>query len=626
MMSLQYKISALLLAVFALFGIFTYAVQQQVILPSFLALETKEAQQGMGRTVEAIRREIDALAQPAGDWASWDDTYRFLEDHNAQFRDSNLTKIGVFDLLGVDLLYFIDTAGEVVWSVAYNRESGEEIHLAELNDTRIPLDHPLTTQPDGDTISGGLMTTSLGPLMVVSKPSLDSNGRGPSHGTLVLGRFLDKPTIKRISRQAGVQLAVWPLQDAELLPEQAAVVAELGDSGKRAIRANETENLLYQVLPDIFGKPALLLQVKAPRLISAEGGIVNRHARFALAIGALLILLVLLVGLRRLVLRPIAELIEHADEVGRHDDLSVRLDIDRDDELGELAQKFNEMVERLAEARKALVEQSHQAGIAELASGVLHNIGNAITPIKVRVANIESGLRGAPTAELDMALNELANVRTPADRRADLREFTDLAAREFGTLLTTTVEQIGGIARQIDHVQKILNDQESVSRANRVLRPVDVAKLAGDAVKLLGPEVLSSLQVDIDPSVEAVDKVMGSPVALQQVVVNLLKNSAESIRACTPQPKVGRITLSATAESQSGRDMIGICVRDNGGGIAAENLSRIFERGYTTKSRPTSGRGMHWCSITATALGGQITIDSAGLGQGATVSLWLPQA
>ena len=145
-------------------------------------------------------------------------------------------------------------------------------------------------------------------------------------------------------------------------------------------------------------------------------------------------------------------------------------------------------------------------------------------------------------------------------------------------------------------------------------------------MKLLGTEVLNSLQVDIDPSVETVEKVLGSPVALQQVVVNLLKNSAESIRSCSPPPRVGRIAVSAAAESQSGRDMIRLSVSDNGGGIAAENLSRIFERGYSTKSRPTSGRGMHWCSITAASLGGQITIDSAGVGLGATVSLWLPQA
>ena len=72
--------------------------------------------------------------------------------------------------------------------------------------------------------------------------------------------------------------------------------------------------------------------------------------------------------------------------------------------------------------------------------------------------------------------------------------------------------------------------------------------------------------------------------------------------------------------------MIRLCVTDNGAGIAPENLSRLFQRGFSTKSRPSSGQGLHWCAITAAALGGQITIDSAGTGRGASVSLWLPKA
>jgi two-component system, NtrC family, sensor kinase len=624
-MSLQYKISALILAVFTLFGIFTYAVQQRVILPSFLALETSDAEQGMERAVQAIRGEIGALAQPARDWSSWDDTYRFLQDNNRGFRESNLTRVSVHDLLDVDLLYFVDTSGNVRWSAVYDPQSGEEIKLAELSDSFIPTDHPLTAPPHGNSTNQGLLNTTRGPLLVVSKPSLDSNSQGPSHGTLVFGRFLDSKTVRRISKQAGVQLAALPLRGAALDAEQTAVIAELGASDKSVVRAGDAENHVYQVLPDIFGHPALLVEVKTPRLITTKGRAVNRDARLALALGALVLLLVLVVGLRYLVLRPIADLIVHADEVGRRDDLSIRLDTNRADELGELAREFNQMVERLADARKALLEQSHQAGFAELASGVMHNIGNAITPLKVRVANLESALREAPVAELDMALRELDNASTPSARRTDLRAFADLAAREFAALITTTREQMVGVARQIDHVQRILNDQESLSRAARILKPVDVAKLASDSVKLLGTEVLNSLQIEYDDSLQSVGKALGSPVALQQIVVNLLKNSAESIQTCAP-PRVGNIRLSAKAQRRDGREMIGLRVSDNGMGIAPENLSRIFERGFTTKSRASSGRGLHWCSITATALGGQITIDSAGPGRGVSMSLWLPQA
>ncbi len=625
-MSLQYKISALFLVVFLLFGMLTYTVQQLVILPSFLALEMQDAEQDMERAVQAIQREIAALAQPTGDWASWDDTYRFLEDNNSEFRDSNLTRNAVLQLLRVDLIYFIDVSGNVVWSVVYDRKTGNAIRLHELGDKVLLPGHPLTALPNEDSEVNGLLVTTYGPIIVVAKPSLDSNSQGPAHGTLVFGRFLDATIVRRISQQARVELAVWPLQDAGLGAEQAAVAAELGDSRESLIRADDDENRIYQILPDIFGKPALLLQVKVPKLISAEGRAAISNARVSLVGAALLILLVLLVGLRYLVLGPIAQLIAHADVVGHRDDLSIRLNTDRRDELGALAFEFNRMVGRLADARKALLEQSHQAGIAELASGVLHNIGNAITPLKVRVANLESSLRAAPVAELEMALSELGEASTPHDRRVDLRQFIDLAAREFASLVSATVEQIVAIAHQVDHVQKILSDQESVSRAARVLQPVEVAELARESVNLLGADIQSALQVDLDPSLKSVGRVLGSPVALQQILINLLKNAAESIRGCTPTPDTGRIELTAATENRDGRAMIRLRVRDNGAGIAPGNLPRLFERGFSTKSRQSSGQGLHWCAVTAAALGGQIEIDSDGAGRGATVSLWLPQA
>ncbi len=623
-MSLQYKISALLLAVFLMFGVLIYSVQQLLILPSFLALEINDAEKDMQRVLQTIQRETAMLAQQTSDWSSWDDTYRFMADSNTEFRNANLNKQDIFDLLRIDLLYFVNDAGKIVWSVVYDRQTGEEIRLPELGDTVLPLDHPLIAL-NSNQKHKGLLSTSHAPLIVAAKPSLDSDGNGPARGALVFGRFLDKSAVARIARQARVNLAFILVQNSTPDAEHSAVIRQLGSTRDTVIRGDERENRVYHILPDIFGKPAVLLQVTSPKLISAQGRAANRNARLALAGAAMLILLVLLIGLRRVILIPIAQLIAHADQVGRRDDLSIRLDTERKDELGDLAREFNHMIERLAEARKTVQEQSRQAGIAELASGVLHNIGNAITPLKVRVAKLESALRAAPTAEIDMALVELEHANIPDERRRDLRTFLDLGVRELSTLLKATVEQLVGVAQQVEHVQKILSDQENISRATRVLQPVVVAELVKESVELLGTEMPRSLHIELDDSLRAVDRVLGSPVALQQIVINLLKNAAESIRTHAAAAQGGRIRLQAAAEDREGRAMVRLCISDNGAGVAPENLPRLFQRGFSTKARP-SGQGLHWCAITATALGGKITIDSAGTGQGATVSLWLPRA
>jgi two-component system, NtrC family, sensor kinase len=284
------------------------------------------------------------------------------------------------------------------------------------------------------------------------------------------------------------------------------------------------------------------------------------------------------------------------------------------------------MVERLAEARKAMQEQSHQAGIAELASGVLHNIGNAITPLKVRIANLESVLREAPLPEINMALAELEEVGTMNERRTDLRKFLDLGTRELSTLTKNTIDQVVSMGHQVEHVQKILSDQESISRSARVMLPVKIAELVSESIELLGTDIPRTLNIEIDASLDSSAQVLGSPVALQQIVINLLKNAAESIKSLTPQAYKGRIVVAAEEESRDGRAMIGLSIRDSGAGISQDNLPQVFQRGFSTKSRPTSGQGLHWCAITAAAFGGRITIDSDGPGQGATVSLWLPKA
>lgn len=81
----------------------------------------------------------------------------------------------------------------------------------------------------------------------------------------------------------------------------------------------------------------------------------------------------------------------------------------------------------------------------------------------------------------------------------------------------------------------------------------------------------------------------------------------------------------AVRESFEGRPVAHFCFEDNGGGISSENLTRIFEQGFSTKGRG-SGLGLHWSANTVTALNGRMYVESAGLGAGACMHLILPLA
>jgi two-component system, NtrC family, sensor kinase len=620
-MSLQTKVGGLVLAVFLAYGALDYGVQRLVILPSFQLLERQEAQKNMDRAVQAIEREISHLSTTATDWATWDDTYRFIVDHNDAFREENLNAKAL-ENLKVDLLYLVDTGRRPVWGMVYDQRAGEEITLPELAGDRLAAGHPLLALPQTDSEVRGVMATARGPLLVAARPIVTSAGAGPVRGSMVIGLFLDPAAI---AEQARVKLAALAIAGEPLPPEETAVVGELGDTGESIIHDGGTVDRVYRVLPDIYGRPALLLRVDVPKAISAQGQGAIRYAQMSLLVAGLLILVILLIGLRYLVLKPLSRLTSHAVSVGQRGDLTARLSLVRQDEIGMLAREFDRMVERLADARKRLVDQSFQAGIAELASGVLHNIGNAITPLKVRVATLSETFRQTPTADLQMALAELAGGKVPPERRRDLEQFAELAGREVATVVDKGIEQLAGIDRQVEHVHKVLVDQERFSRAARVMEAVPVDELVRESAGLLDDGLRRTLRLELDAGLPAAGAALGSRAALQQILLNLLKNAAEAIGENSPSPDGGRIAVDASTELSDGQPVVHLRVMDNGMGIRPEDLPHIFERGFSTKSRASSGLGLHWCAVTVTAMGGKLSAESSGVGQGACLHLLLPQ-
>jgi len=332
---------------------------------------------------------------------------------------------------------------------------------------------------------------------------------------------------------------------------------------------------------------------------------------------------VLLALLQGIVVRPLARLTAHATALGKSDDLEARIDMSRKDEIGILAREFDRMVERLSDTRRRLLEQSYHSGIAEMASGVLHNIGNALTPLAVRVAGLAERLRGAPAAEMDVALGELAGGQTPAARREDLTRFVGLAGGELARVVREASGDLDTVSHQVNHITQILADQEKFSRAERVLEPVRLDRLLGETVASMGDGQLKGLAVEVDPALRGLQPVRAPRAALQQVFHNLILNAAEAMQRAGLPP--GRVRVEASEEAIDGTDYVHVRFRDDGPGILPEHLDRIFERGFTTKGTGGSGLSLHWSANTIAALGGTVCAESEGLGKGACLHVRLPR-
>lgn len=622
-MSLRKKVVYILLAISAVYAAMYYAIQRYIIYPSFVTLEREEAEKNVARAIEALQRELELLEPSATDWSRWDETYRFVEDQNEAYANANLNTEAVVSLK-INFLGLYTLDGHRLWGLAIDPDNKEAMAIDAFLPDRLPAGHPLRTDQSATALVSGIVRTPSGPALFVSHPILTSAGDGPSRGNVIMARRLDTAAIDRIAAQTRIVLRTQDIDTAGTKPS--AVGTTAGRLPHTPVHLEESPDswMGSTVLLDVAGQPALELAVATPRDITARGDDALQLAGvFAIITGGVVLVLILM-ALRRTLIDPLAQLTHHASAVGDNDDLSVRIGATRKDEIGVLAREFDRMVERLADARQRLLEQSYQAGVAEMASGVLHNIGNAITPVGVKLTKLRSALEQAPVREIDIASAELADPNIDVGRRADMHGFLALASKEMSALLRRTAGDVDAIHLQFDHIQQILADQQRFSRTERVMETVAVATLLIDTIKLLPEALCEHLRVVLAADLGKMPPVSAARVALQQVVSNLLINAAEAIVARGSQ-YTGQMHIDAMEEIVDGIPMVHLRFADNGAGIAPEHLAQLFERGFSTKQRG-SGTGLHWTANTVQALGGRLHAESAGAGQGACFHLLLPQA
>ena len=623
-LSLKYQVSLLIFLLFVISGMASvFSVNRLLIIPSFLELERQQANRNVERTLEALQRDLDVLSTNVTAWSWWDDSKLYMEGGNDEFVEAELSAEPVASA-EVSYMGFYRNDGRQVIYRAPAVEGTGGAGFGELEQASLPANHPLLKHRNIKGDSKGLVNTPRGPMLVASRPILTSSGEGPAAGVLIFGRLIDDEMVRRIARQYKLDLEVAPVPASQLAPG-AVIDWQAGHPKRTAVRLREGSATLIgeTTIADIYGQPILSVEVLTPRTISQYGKQASRIALAILCAVALAVLGVLLMLIHVSVLRPISRMTAHAVDMGRHDDLSKRLRFDRKDELGMLAAEFDRMTDRLADARRRLIDQSFVSGRADMAAGILHNLGNAVTPITVRLTTLNDRIKGAPLEYLEKAVAELEGGTAGPERQADLIRFVQLSGRELASLMRQAQDDVRSVGVQVEHVQQILAEQELFSHATPVLEPIDMEHVIRRAADALNPELLKGTLVVTDPSVRAVGKVRGSRVEVQQIVGNLIINAAESIKA---HPMAGgRITVRAVREVTDGVANAHLVFDDNGSGILPQHLGRIFDRRFSTKQRG-SGVGLHWSANAVAGLGGKLFAESAGAGHGASLHLVLPLA
>jgi len=291
----------------------------------------------------------------------------------------------------------------------------------------------------------------------------------------------------------------------------------------------------------------------------------------------------------------------------------------------EAALRENEQVNRVLRKTQAdLVAAARSAGMAEIATNVLHNVGNVLNSVNVSAGLILSGVRASKLEGLARAV-QLMN-----EHADDLGTFlaTDAKGKMLpGYLIQLTpllvaeqriaVDELVTLAKSVDHIKEIIAAQQAHAGASSLVEPIRIHELVEDALRM-NAEGLVRHQVVMETDFAQIPELPLDRGRVLQVLTNLVRNAKQAMEEAADDS--ARLVLNAEIV---GDQTLRIRVADTGVGIAPENLTRVFVHGFTTK-KDGHGFGLHSAAIAAREMGGTLAVHSDGLGSGATFTLELP--
>jgi PAS domain S-box-containing protein len=280
----------------------------------------------------------------------------------------------------------------------------------------------------------------------------------------------------------------------------------------------------------------------------------------------------------------------------------------------------------LERAQRELVDASRLAGMAEVATGVLHNVGNVLNSLNVSASVISAGLKQSKVdslAKLSALLREhaadLGNFITNDPKGRRVPEFLESLAQHSLAERDRLLAEADSLQRNVDHIKEIVAMQQSYATMVSIIEPLDAAVLMEDSLRMnLGALARHSVAVvrDFRPA----PPVLAEKAKVLQILVNLIRNAKYAADDGGREDKAVTLRICTTKEGR-----VQLTVIDNGVGIPADNLTRIFAHGFTTRVGG-HGFGLHSSANAAKEMKGSLTVYSAGVGKGAAFTLELPAA
>ena len=280
----------------------------------------------------------------------------------------------------------------------------------------------------------------------------------------------------------------------------------------------------------------------------------------------------------------------------------------------------------LARAQQRLMEASRLAGMAEVATSVLHNVGNVLNSVGVSSTLVTDRVRKSKVASLRRVAEllrsqngQIADFLAHDPKGRVLPEYLTAVCEQVSTDHGHMLAELEELGQNVEHIKKIVAMQQTYAKVSGTLEELSLAELIEDAIRMNAASFQSGRITVVRDIAPDLPRINVDRHRVLQILINLLRNAKQALDASAGDDR--RLEISAKVETG---DTIHIRVRDNGVGIAPDHLTRIFQHGFTTK-REGHGFGLHSGANVAKEMGGRLTAHSDGLGRGAVFTLELPQ-
>ena len=285
--------------------------------------------------------------------------------------------------------------------------------------------------------------------------------------------------------------------------------------------------------------------------------------------------------------------------------------------------QLSKTLKELRETQKMLVDTAHRAGMAEIASGILHNVGNVLNSVKVSSQVLMEKIKSSKVNNLTKVLalvdehsKDIGTYITSDEKGKMLPEYLIKVGTTLKEEQSNSLKELSALHKGINHIEEIIAVQQSYAGVSGLIEKVALSEMMEDVLKMHS-EMFRKYKIKITKEYSKTKPILIEKGKLIQVFVNLLKNAKESLETITEKSRIITIDISEDKQYQT------VEITDNGTGISKENLTKIFSYGFSTK-KDGKGFGLHTSALAMTEMKGNLKAESDGEGKGAKFIVSIP--